>query len=449
MSSRPITSSLLAKYGGSSAGIGTYPTVNDWNGDVTYREYCDALSTVSGDLSVQLHLPFCALRCLYCDSHATVNTHRDEVTEYITRLETELELLHSVMGGEPVVREMHWGGGTPNFLADGQLVRVFDLVAERFALSSNVECSVEADPRLVTTTQLRWLRGLGFNQLRFGVQDLDPLVQHAIGRVQSIALITDVVERAREQGFQSLSLDVLFGLPHQTTASLGDTIDAVIELAPDRVTCRGYVHTPWLLPHQRRIDEATLPDCTARFALYQLAVRRLTEAGYLWIGPELFAKPEDALFMAAATGQLHRDHMGYTASRSRSFVGGGVSAISEVGGVLVQNECALTDWQRAVDNGRLPFARGHRLTDDDRTRRSAIRALTTTLALRRDALPDNGGRIMQSFQQFEADGLVMIGERMITVTPTGRYFLSSLVSALHPERDSFSAFEPQRLSRIV
>lgn len=449
--SRPVISpELLAKYDTPGPRYTSYPPVPDWSGGVDETVYRTALASLgTGDLALYVHLPFCAAKCLYCGCTATVTTRAEVVDQYLDRLEAELRMVTEAVGYAPVLRELHWGGGTPNFLADGQLVRAFDLIATYFTLADDIECSVEADPRLVTETQLRWLRGLGFTRISFGVQDLDPCVQQEIGRVQSIELITDVVELARGQGFTSLNMDVIYGLPHQSVQSFGDTLDAVIALNPDRIACFGYAHVPWIRPHQRRMDEAALPDRALRFALYQLAVERFTEAGYVWIGLDHFARPDDELARAADEGRLHRDFMGYTTRQSRNLIGVGVSAIGEVGDYFIQNVAHLGDWQRAVDAGLLPVTRGHRLTADDRARGRAIRQLLCNSQLDRALLPDDDGSTLDAFRAFEADGLVLIGDQTISVTPTGRFFLRNLAMALDAYRTPPLGTEAPRFSRTV
>jgi len=268
-------------------------------------------------------------------------------------------------------------------------VRAFDVTATHCALASNLDSAIEADPRLVTTTQLRWLRGLGFQRISFGVQDLPPDVQHTIGRVQSTARIADVVDIARQRGFHSLNLDLVHGLPNQTVERFGDPVDATIELAPDRVACFAYCRMPWSNPNQQRMDITELPSCAERFAMHQVAVERFTGAGYVWIGLDHFVRPNDPLALAAAAGTLTQDALGFSADGARDVIGIGVSACSEVGDLCVQNAPGLGDWQRRIDAGELPVARVHRRSTADRTRDEARRALLCQGALDLAMLPDD------------------------------------------------------------
>jgi oxygen-independent coproporphyrinogen-3 oxidase len=450
MSQPRIPPELLVKYDTPGPRYTSYPPVPDWTGGVDAASYRTTLSTLgTGDLALYVHLPFCASRCLYCGCTATVTTRAQVVDQYLARLEHEVRMVTEATGRKPLLREMHWGGGTPNFLDDTQLRRAFGLLAEHFTFAPDIECSVEADPRLVTPSQLATLRALGFSRISFGVQDLDERVQREIGRIQSPELVRGVVRDARAAGFASLNVDVIYGLPHQTEQSFGDTLDAVIALGPDRIACFGYAHVPWIRPHQQRMDESALPDRALRLALYQLAVERFTDAGYVWIGFDHFARPDDELARAAEEGRLHRDFMGYTARQARNLIGVGVSSIGEVDGTFVQNLPHLGDWQRTVDAGELPVTGGHRLTAEDRARGEAIRSLLCNNQLDRALLPDDDGRTLDAFRAFEADGLVLIGDRLITVTAVGRYFLRNLAMALDAYRKPSLGSESPRFSRTV
>jgi oxygen-independent coproporphyrinogen-3 oxidase len=445
-----IPPELLVKYDTPGPRYTSYPPVPDWTGGVDERVYRTALGTLGhGDLALYVHLPFCASRCLYCGCTATVTTRAEVVDRYLARLEREVAMVTDAVGRAPLLREMHWGGGTPNFLSDDQLARAHGIIASHFTFAPDAELSVEADPRLVTPSQLARLRALGFSRISFGVQDLDPLVQEEIGRVQPTALVRSVVSEARAAGFGSLNVDVIYGLPRQDEATFRATLDEVIDLAPDRIACFGYAHVPWIRPHQRRMDESALPDRALRFALYQLAVERFTDAGYVWIGFDHFARPDDELARAAEAGRLHRDFMGYTARQSRNLIGVGVSAIGEVNGTFIQNHAHLGEWQQAIDAGALPITRGHHLSDDDHRRGLAIRELLCNSHLDRALLPDDDGETLDAYRAFEADGLVLIGEQAITVTPVGRYFLRNLAMVLDAYRKPSLGTESPRFSRTV
>lgn len=445
-----VPASLLSRYDISVPRYTSYPAVPDWVGAFTADVWQEHLGTLNGSkepLALYVHLPFCASRCLYCGCNATVTTHVEVVDRYLLRLEREIAMLREAMGAGPRVVEMHWGGGTPNFLTDGQLQRLFEMLSAGFQIDARTECSIEADPRLVNRSQLRQLRELGFSRISFGVQDLDPLVQDAIGRVQPESMVREVVTMAREAGFGGISLDLIYGLPRQTGASFAHTVEEAISLEPDRVACFGYAHVPWMRPHQKRMDESTMPGSGDRFTLFRNAVERFVDAGYQWLGIDHFAKAEDPLALAADAGRLHRNFMGYTTRSGEHLLGVGTSAISEVNGWYVQSQPELGGWQRDVDAGQLSVARGHVLTPDDQLRAEAIGHLMCNAQLPYDLLPGDSAAAIDRFQGFAADGLVTLESDRLTVTPLGRFFLRNLCGTLDAYRAPSDG--SKRFSRAV
>lgn len=371
-------------------------------------------------------------RCWYCGCNATV-TRKVEVKEaYLDRLEREIVRVTGELGGRRRVRELHWGGGTPNFLEDDQIERLVTILRDRLDLAPDAELSIECDPRVATPDQLALLRRLGFTRLSFGVQDLDPTVQAAIGRVQGDAEFQALVQAARELRFTSLNFDLVYGLPGQKPETFARTLERVLEMGPDRVACFGYAHVPNLRPNQKRIDATLLPGSHGRFELFRLAVEAFTGAGYAWLGLDHFARPEDELAVAQGEGRLSRNFMGYTTQSAANLLGFGASAIGEVAGRYVQLDAKLGGWQSGIDAGVLPVVRGHRLTAEDRERRSAINQLMCNLELPLDTVRAlaEGAAVVDRFHAFEADGLVRVGGDRITVTPTGQFFLRNLCLTL-------------------
>jgi len=445
-----VTPALLAKYDIPGPRYTSYPAVPDWRGAFdadAWAGHLGVLGATDAPLALYVHLPFCASKCLYCGCNATVTTRSEIVERYLTRLGAELQMLARAMGKRPRVVEMHWGGGTPNFLLDGQIERLHDLLLGTFEIDCRTELSVEADPRLVTRSQLRTLRQLGFTRISYGVQDLDPVVQEAIGRIQPESLVRDAVTLAREEGFPGLNLDLIYGLPHQTPDRFARTVEGALALSPDRVACFGYAHVPWMRAHQKRIDESVLPVAWERFALFRDAVTRFIDAGYRWIGIDHFARPEDPLALAADAGRLHRNFMGYTTRSGEHLLGVGTSSISEVDGWFVQNAPELGDWQRAIDAGHLPVARGHVLSDDDTARRTAISHLMCNAELPFDLFVGDVDTLVDRYEQFAADGLIEFEHDRITVTPLGRFFLRNLAFPLDAYRGATDG--PRRFSRAV
>jgi oxygen-independent coproporphyrinogen-3 oxidase len=429
-----VTPDLLARYDVPAPRYTSYPTVPAWSapfGPAEYREALGELARLERDpASVYVHLPFCEYRCHYCACNVTVAKRTDVADRYLDRLELELDLVTGILGRERRALQLHLGGGTPNFLTAAQFGRLTDMLEQRLALAPEAERSLEADPRLVTREQLISVRELGFQRISYGVQDLDPLVQAAIGRVQPAALVTDAVELARETGFEGVNIDLIYGLPEQTAVRFEHTLDAALALMPDRIACYNYAHVPQVRRNQRLIDASALPSRDDKFHLFRMAVDRFTGSGYEWIGLDHFARPGDALTRAARERRLHRDFMGYTTRATPHLLAFGMSAIGDVAGCLVQNVSRTVQYQRVVDQGELPVERGHRLTDDDRGRRRAILHLMCNLDLPHRLLPQPVELSHMRLQPLVNDGLIAAGSDAYEVTPTGRWFLRNIAMTL-------------------
>ena len=423
-----IAEPLIHQYDVPGPRYTSYPPVPAWTSEFSAATWTDTLRTVPVDdpFALYLHFPFCATRCLYCGCNAIPTSQQSKVEAYLDDLAHETALLTDALGWGRPVHQMHWGGGTPNLLSASQVERALRLVTDAFEFRTDAELSVECDPRVVVPDQLAQLRALGFSRVSFGVQDLDETVQRAIGRLQPLALVQDVVEDARRVGFAQVNLDLIYGLPHQTMASIDATIDAVLALDPDRIASFGYAHLPAQRPHQRAIPLAALPGSVERVALFRHVVDRLTAAGYVWIGFDHFARHDDPLAVAQRAGRLHRNFMGYTTETGPHLLGIGMSSISEVNGVFAQNAAQLGDWREAVRADRLPVVRGHRLSDDDRRRGGIIKQLLCNLELPLAMVPPEFAPALDALRATEADGLVRIEPDRIVVTELGRYFLRNL-----------------------
>jgi oxygen-independent coproporphyrinogen-3 oxidase len=447
-----LSPELLDRYDRPAPRYTSYPPIPCWSPQFGEAEYRAALADLAArpddPVSIYVHLPFCVSRCFYCGCNATVTRHEGVRQRYVDRLIREAGMVSDALGGRRRAVEMHWGGGTPNYLAAPEMERLAEELDRRFALSPGAAMAIEVDPRVATVEQLGRLRGLGFNRLSIGVQDFDPTVQRAIGRMQSQAMVLELREAAEALGFRSVNFDLVYGLPGQSEASFRTTLDAVVAVGPDRIACFGYAHVPWARPNQRLIDERMLPDREDRFALFQLAVSTLLDAGYRWIGLDHFARPDDELALALDEGRLRRNFMGYVVDPAPHLLAFGTSGIGEVAGRYAQNDAHLGGYQRSVDGGALPITRGHLLSADDRLRRAAIDRLLCTLELPYRDLPDLGeaGNPLAPFRAFSDDGLVDFDRDRLTVTPTGRFFLRNLALALDAYADDGGA---QRFSRTV
>jgi len=430
----PIAPDRLARYDVPGPRYTSYPTVPAWKAPFGPAEYRDALRDLArlerDPVVVYLHLPFCGYRCHYCACNVTVATRTDVVDRYLDRVECELDLVTGIVGSGRQALQLHLGGGTPNLLTVKQLNRLHDLLERRFAFAAGAERSVEADPRLVTREQLDALRGCGFERISYGVQDFDPAVQAAIGRIQPEAVVREAVELARVTGFAGLNIDLIYGLPGQTAASFERTLDAALALAPDRVACYSYAHVPQVRRNQRLIDPTALPSREVKFHLFRLTVDAFTGGGYEWIGLDHFARPADDLARAARDRRLHRDFMGYTTRPAPHLLAFGMSAIGDVAGCFVQNVARTGEYQRVLDAGELPVERGHRLSDDDRSRRQAILHLMCNLELPHRLLPPPAEESHLRLRPLVEDGLIAAHHDRYEVTPVGRYFLRNIAMAL-------------------
>lgn len=403
----------------------------------------DALATIrrsnadagGGDLSLYVHLPFCRSLCYYCGCHMMVTHRPEKIARYLDYVEREIDLVsREVAPGRRVV-QLHWGGGTPTFLAPEQIERLMGVLAHRFEIAPGAEVSIEADPRGLTEAHVEAARRAGFNRISFGVQDLDAEVQLAIGRIQPVEVVAQSAAWARQYGFDGISFDLIYGLPHQTVDRFMQTVDQVVEMAPDRVSVFSYAHVPWLKKHQTAIDTALLPSPEEKLRILLATTERLAQAGgYRYIGMDHFARPGDSLAAAADAGTMQRNFQGYSTHAGSELYGFGISAISQLADAYAQNEKGLPRYYAALDAGRLPAERGYRLTGDDRLRRFVIMRLMSHFALDIPAVEERFGiRFDETFADalaalapMEADGLVTLTPRRIEVTETGRFFIRNV-----------------------
>lgn len=450
---------LLHKYDVAGPRYTSYPTAPVWSNDFGEADYREALECLAQgapeELSIYLHLPFCAKRCLYCGCNSVTGRGRRDVDLYLDAVERELELVCSSAGGPHRAVQLHWGGGTPNYLDGEQISRALGLFEKTFQVGEDTQISIEADPRLGSPEQAAALRRAGFNRISLGVQDNDPRVQRAIGRNQSEKRTRAFYAACVEAGFEGVNLDLVYGLPAQTEESFSRTLDFVLELSPDRIACFSYAHVPWVRPNQKGIDARLLPSPEEKFSVFRQAVGTLTDAGYTWIGMDHFAKSDDELTRAFARRDLHRNFMGYTVRKGAGLLALGMSGISEVAGRFAQNDSDLESYKREVEEGRLPIARGHRLSVDDKLRRLLIAHLMCNLELPFNITePEFGVRVDEAFarevermETFVGDGLLVIEPDRLRVTEMGRFFIRNICMEWDAYLDSCS--ERPLFSRTV
>jgi oxygen-independent coproporphyrinogen-3 oxidase len=351
---------------------------------------------------------------------------------YVGNVLREAALARAALPAERPVVQHHWGGGTPTSLQPDQLQRLFEGLAALFPVAEGAEVSIEIDPRVTTVAQLERLRACGFNRVSMGVQDFDPEVQQTINRVQSFELTRDLVQASRTLGFESVNLDLVYGLPHQEPERFRATIDLVLAMRPDRIACYGYAHVPWLKKHQRALPEAALPRGADKLALYLTALDALQAAGYRAIGMDHFALPDDSLVTGAAAGRLHRNFMGYTTQDARDMLAFGVTSISEMASAFAQNVKSLAEYEEHLDQGKLPVERGLRRSDDDERRRAVI--LDLMCRFRLDYAQHGGAEefrrryagALAALQPMADDGLLAFDDAGISVTECGRLFVRNI-----------------------
>jgi oxygen-independent coproporphyrinogen-3 oxidase len=423
----------------------------------TYRSWA-ARRNIGGirrALSLYVHLPFCSTICFYCACNKVVTRDRGKGDKYLDYLFREIDMQGPLFRDDRLVDQMHWGGGTPTFFTMPQLESLWERLRRHFIMAKDGEYSIEVDPRSVDAAGMHALRAMGFNRVSLGVQDFDPVVQRAVNRIQSEAQTLEVLAAARTAGFASVNVDLIYGLPKQTAASFDRTLDKVIVAQPDRIAIYNYAHLPLRFKPQRRIAEADLPQPEIKLRLLGMAVRRLGEAGYVYIGMDHFARPGDALAVAQRNGHLHRNFQGYSTHADCDLIGLGVSAIGAIGPTYSQNHRDLDSYYDSIDRGVLPVARGMELSADDLLRRAVIQSLACQFRLSKKSveiayLVDFDRYFtdeMSDLQGMSLDGLVQLGPEWITVTPRGRMLIRNVCMVfdkyLRHER------ETMRYSRVI
>lgn len=424
---------LIRKYDVSGPRYTSYPTADRFVGafgEGTYKHWLARrnIGGISQPLSLYIHLPFCSTVCFYCACNKVVTRDRSKSAKYIQYLEKEIGLVGSLLEGDHRISQMHWGGGTPTFLAREEMRALCDAINAQFDRSADCECSIEVDPRSVEPGMMAYLAELGFNRVSVGVQDFDPAVQKAVHRIQPESVTRRVIEEARAAGFRSVSLDLIYGLPKQTFDSFNTTIDQVLALDPDRIALYSYAHLPNRFKPQRSIAAAELPSAETKLQILTLAIGRLTDAGFVYIGMDHFAKPGDDLAVAQRQGRLQRNFQGYSTHPECDMLGFGVSAIGRVGPTYSQNLKDLDGYYAALDSGHLPVAGGIVLTRDDLIRRAVIQVLACQCRLSIESIELAYGLDFRSYfapelqelKRLEQDGLVELQPQGIVVTSKGR-----------------------------
>lgn len=457
-----VSADVLARFDVAGPRYTSYPTADrfveafgpdDYGAAARQRRL--GISAVMTPISLYVHIPFCASLCYYCACNKIITRHASRAREYLGYLEKEIALHAAQLSARTAVSQLHLGGGTPTFLSDDGLTDLMRMLREAFSFAPGAECSIEIDPRTVDADRLAHLARLGFNRLSFGVQDFDPDVQQAVHRIQPAQQVFDLVASARELKFQSINVDLIYGLPRQSAASFDRTLAQICELRPDRIALYAYAHLPERFKPQRRIAADELPYAATKIEMLSRSIAALTCAGYVYIGMDHFALPDDSLAVAKRQGRLHRNFQGYSTQPDCDLVALGVSAIGRVGGTYSQNAKTLEDYYDHLNQGRLPVVRGLALSRDDVLRRAVIMAIMCQGHVDFESIDiahlitfrDYFASELAALGQLEADGLVCLTDRDLTVTDKGWFFVRAVAMVF--DRYLQTDRKRARFSRII
>lgn len=378
-SNLPFDADLLRRYDRPGPRYTSYPTAPQFSDKFREANLLDVIRRSNEDpiprpLSIYVHVPFCASPCFYCGCNRIITRDVKRGEKYLEDVMKEVAMVAPLFEQDREVAQLHFGGGTPNFLSPEQIGGFMDFLLQHFHFSASAhrDISIEIDPRCVNPDDIAALARMGFNRASLGVQDFDPEVQAAVNRIQSVDETLAVINACRDSGFKSVNVDLIYGLPKQTVTAFAKTLDTVIDARPDRIAVYSYAHMPQLFKPQRQLDETQLPSAETKLSLLQLAIEKLSQAGYCYIGMDHFALPEDELAIAQQRGDLHRNFMGYTTHADSDLIGLGVSSISHIGESFSQNPRDLPHWEAAVESGHLPIWRGMQLSEDDVIRADLI-----------------------------------------------------------------------------
>ena len=434
----PFDAELLRRYDRPGPRYTSYPTAPQFHSGFGEAQFRQAAQLSNDDpiprrLSLYVHVPFCFSPCFYCGCNRIITRDHSRADAYLSRLVREASMLGPLFDRDRDVMQVHLGGGTPNFLTPGQIGELLETLSRHFHFSQSParDFSIEIDPRCINKGDIEALAFMGFNRASLGVQDFDPAVQEAVNRIQSVEETQAVIDACRKNGFRSVNVDLIYGLPKQTREGFGRTLDTVIATRPDRLAVYSYAHMPQLFRPQQRINESDLPSAEDKLGLLQLAIEKLSAAGYQYIGMDHFALPDDPLAQAKRQGRLHRNFQGYSTQPDCDLIGLGVSAIGKVGATYSQNAKSLEEYQDLLDQGHLPVVRGLAVSRDDLLRRAVIMALMCQGELQFESIElahlidfqDYFAAELDTLRGMQDQGLVTVSDSAIQVTPMGWFFV--------------------------
>jgi len=449
---------LIRRYDKAGPRYTSYPTAVQFDShfdESVYREYAlNSNAAPLKPLSLYVHIPFCDTVCFYCACNKVVTKNRSLAVPYLAHLHQEIAMQAALFNRERPVTQLHWGGGTPTFLSHAQMRDLMQGIKNYFQLDDSGEYSIEIDPRETQSDTIAVLREIGFNRMSLGVQDFEPQVQKAVNRIQSEEQTFSVLEAARREGFKSISIDLIYGLPHQNADSFSKTLDKILTVKPERLSIFNYAHLPTLFKPQRRIEVADLPSPSEKLLILQNTINRLTNAGYIYIGMDHFALPDDELAIAQRNGSLYRNFQGYSTHADCDLIGLGITSIGKVGDSYSQNLKTLDEYYAQIDSGHLPVFRGIALNADDKLRRAIITQLICHFSL---DIPSIEQEYKIDFKEYfseewrdletlQEDGLLMRGEQRIEILPAGRLLVRNICM-------TFDAYlrqnKEQRFSKVI
>ena len=449
---------LINRYDKAGPRYTSYPTaleLHEGFGDAQYRQHIAKSNAVGGPLSLYFHLPFCDTVCYFCTCNKIITKNRAHAEPYLNNLVKEIQMVAELFDHNRKVNQLHWGGGTPTFLNYEQMKRLMDTTRQFFNLhdDDSGEYSIEVDPRETNDHTIAQLRSLGFNRVSLGLQDFNPQVQQAVNRIQTEEQTFGVLDAARKHGFRSTNVDLIYGLPLQTVQTFAETLDKVLAKSPDRFSIFNYAHMPTKFKTQRQINDADLPTPAVKLEILQMIGNRLIEAGYVYIGMDHFAKPDDELAIAQREGKLYRNFQGYSTHSDCDLVGLGITSIGRVGDAYMQNVKDLIQYDELISQGKLPTFKGVDLTEDDKLRRAVITQLICHFDLSFAAIEKEFGinfsdyfaSELQNLKPMQDDGLLTLSAEKIEVLQAGRLLIRNICMVF----DKYLAQKQQQFSKVI
>ncbi|HLP17355.1 MAG TPA: oxygen-independent coproporphyrinogen III oxidase [Bacteroidota bacterium] len=446
---------LLRKYSGPGPRYTSYPTAPVFTPEFGPREYSQAIEETNhaentSPLSLYFHFPYCDTLCYFCGCTMLVTNHREQIREYNEYLKKEIEMIAPRIGRHRTVSQLHWGGGTPSYLDPDEIRDVGLFIRNRFRFDEDIEAGVEIDPRGLTIDHMKALKESGFNRVSMGVQDFNLKVQEAVNRVQPESITRDAINWSRDLGFHSVNLDLIYGLPYQTIDTFAETVDKVIDIAPDRLAVFNYAHVPWLKPHQKLILPETLPSLEQKLEIFKMTIEKLVAAGYWNVGMDHFAKQTDELAMAQKNRTLYRNFQGYSTKSGCDLYGFGMSAIGQFRDTYQQNQKTVRDYFKALDAGMIPTHLGYRMTADDHIRKDVIMKLMCDMELNKAEIERAHSIVFDEYfasslpklGQFIEDGLVTHTRDAIHVHGMGRIIIRNIAMCFDAYIDKLMAEKP-------